>query len=54
MAFNRLRRMANEFADTFRGPTRRETEMNYLNGSISIADLEHRMGEIDRGKFRSF
>ena len=54
MAHSRLRRFATELADTFRGPSRRETEMNYLNGSVSIADLERRMTEIERGKFRAF
>lgn len=54
MAHNRLRRLATEFADTFRGPTRRQQEINYLNGSVSIADLERRMADIERGKFRAF
>ncbi len=30
----------------------KEAEMNYLNGSHDRIDLEHRMREIDRGKFR--
>ena len=35
------------------GQSRREREEAYLNGSTSIVDLEMRMREIDRGKFRS-
>ena len=54
MANGRLRRLAAEFAGTFRGPSRHEIEMDYLNRSVSIADLERRMGEVERGKFRSF
>ncbi len=54
MANNRLRRLASEFADAFRGPSRRQLENDYLNSSVSISDLERRMGEIDRGKFRTF
>ena len=29
-----------------------ETELEYLNGSTSPVDLEMRMREVDRGKFR--
>ncbi len=54
MSHNRLKRLAAEFAGAFRGPSRRDLEMEYLNGSVSIADLERRMAEIDRGKFRNF
>lgn len=33
---------------------RRELEMNYLNRSVSMADLERRQREIAQGKFRGF
>lgn len=32
---------------------RRQAENNYLNTATDIVDLEGRMREIDRGKFRS-
>ncbi len=54
MAYDRMRRMATEFADAFRGPSRGQLENDYLNRSVSITDLERRMGEIERGKFRTF
>jgi hypothetical protein len=31
-----------------------DIETEYLNGSTSTVDLEMRMREIDRGKFRNF
>ncbi|MEZ5812409.1 MAG: DUF3563 family protein [Rhizobiaceae bacterium] len=46
--------MIGEFVGSFRGPSRRELETAYLNESVSIVDLERRMSEIDRGKFRYF
>ena len=33
-------------------PTRAEVELSYLNGSTSQHDLEMRMREVDRGRFR--
>ena len=33
--------------------TAEERELDYLNGSTSRIDLEMRMREIDRGKFRN-
>ncbi len=35
-----------------RGPSRAEAELAYLNDSTSRIDLEMRMREIDRGRFR--
>lgn len=54
MAKNRFRRAAAEFFGAFSGPSRRDVELDYLNGSVSITDLERRMTEIDRGKFRNW
>lgn len=34
--------------------TNQEIELEYLNGSTSAVDLEMRMREIDRGKFRRY
>jgi hypothetical protein len=33
-------------------PSRRELEEAYLNQAVSRYDLERRMHEVDRGKFR--
>ena len=38
----------------FRVRTTNDIENEYLNGSTSTVDLELRMREIDRGKFRNF
>lgn len=35
-----------------RGPSREDAELDYLNQSTSIVDLEIRQREIDRGRFR--
>ena len=35
-----------------RGPSRRDAELDYLNGATSHVDLEIREREIDRGRFR--
>ncbi|MGV8988584.1 MAG: hypothetical protein ACOH2H_20155 [Cypionkella sp.] len=35
-------------------PTRADRELAYLNGSVSLYDLEARELEIDRGKFARF
>jgi hypothetical protein len=45
--FQRLR-------NAIRVPTVYDIETEYLNGSTSTVDLEMRMREIDRGKFRNF
>lgn len=51
MAFkSAFSRLANAFAT----PARHTIERDYLNSSISMADLERRQREIDRGKFRTF
>lgn len=49
-----MRTIATRFANAFRGPSLHEVETEYLNGSVSIADLERRMVEVDCGKFRAF
>jgi hypothetical protein len=35
-------------------PTRRDREMEYLNRSVTIFDLERRQREVAQGKFRSY
>ncbi len=35
-------------------PTRREREMEYLNRSVTIYDLERRQREVAQGMFRSY
>ncbi len=35
-------------------PTRRDREMAYLNGSVTIFDLERREREVSQGKFRTY
>lgn len=52
MATNRLNKIVNRFTGAFHVPSRHEIETEYLNGSNSLYDLERRMREIDRGKFR--
>ena len=41
-----------QFANAFRTPSRQKLELDYLNQSISINDLERRQHEIETGKFR--
>jgi hypothetical protein len=36
----------------WRGPSRQDAELRYLNASTSRIDLEMRQREIDRGLFR--
>ncbi|MGB7432540.1 MAG: DUF3563 family protein [Ahrensia sp.] len=38
----------------FSAPDRASREIDYLNRSQSLVDLERRQREIDRGKFRQF
>ena len=38
--------------NALRARSREERELDYLNGSTSVVDLEIRQREIDRGKFR--
>lgn len=40
------------FRSALRTPTRDAAERDYLNQSVSRADLGRRMGEIERGLFR--
>ncbi|MFZ2102974.1 MAG: DUF3563 family protein [Oricola sp.] len=54
MANNRFAKAFNRIADVIGGPSRQKIENAYLNGSTSIYDLERRMQEIERGKFRGF
>ncbi|WP_421848812.1 DUF3563 family protein [Oricola sp.] len=54
MARNRFAQAFNRFAHALSGPSRNDVENDYLNGSTSLYDLERRMREIDRGKFRGF
>lgn len=54
MAKNRFAKALSRFAHSFNAPTRERAEERYLEGSASIYDLERRMQEIDRGKFRNF
>ena len=35
-------------------PTRQDREMEYLNRSVTIFDLERRQREVAQGKFRSY
>lgn len=35
-------------------PSRAALEMAYLNGSVSLYDLEAREREVDRGKFAAY
>jgi hypothetical protein len=37
-----------------RRPTRREAETTYLNGAVSLYDLERREREVERGKFAGY
>jgi hypothetical protein len=54
MAKNRFARALGRIAHRIQGPTLGQVEEDYLAGSVSIYDLERRMQEIERGKFRSF
>lgn len=37
-----------------KAPTRQDMEMDYLNRSVSIYDLERREREVQKGRFRQF
>jgi hypothetical protein len=54
MSKNRFSGTFGRIAHALAGPSRRDVETDYLNGSMSIYDLERRMQEIERGKFRKF
>ena len=54
MASNRFAKILGRVANTLQGPSRAKMEEQYLSRSQSIYDLERRMQEIERGKFRDF
>lgn len=54
MASNRFAHTLGRLAHALQGPSRRDIEERYLAGSVSHADVERRMREIERGKFRGF
>lgn len=54
MSKNRFSRTLGRIADALQGQSRQKIETDYLNGSASIYDLERRIQEIERGKFRNF
>jgi Protein of unknown function (DUF3563) len=54
MANKRLANVFGRITGVFQAPNREKTETDYLNGSVSLYDLERRQREIERGKFRSF
>ncbi|GAB4356591.1 MAG: hypothetical protein Kow0026_16390 [Oricola sp.] len=54
MARNRFARTLGRIASAIGGPSREKMVNDYLNSATSIYDLERRMQEIDRGKFRNF
>jgi hypothetical protein len=54
MAHNRFAKAFGRIANAIGGPSRQKIENNYLENATSIYDLERRMQEIDRGKFRNF
>lgn len=54
MASNRFANTLGRLAHALQGPSRRELEERYLAGSVSHADVERRMREIERGRFSAF
>ena len=53
MSKTRFTNLFGRMAGAFRVPSRRKIELDYLNQSISISDLERRQSEIEAGKFHS-
>jgi alpha-ketoglutarate-dependent taurine dioxygenase len=52
---NKRRAIMTLFRNLFpRRQSRREAELAYLNGAVSLYDLEQREREIDRGRFARF
>jgi hypothetical protein len=52
---NKRRATMSMFRNLFpRRQSRREAELAYLNGAVSLYDLEQREREIDRGRFARF
>ncbi len=54
MTKTRFLNIFGRMAGAFRVPSRQNIELEYLNQSISISDLERRQIEIGAGKFHSF
>jgi hypothetical protein len=54
MAKSRLTNIFGRVTNAFSVPSRQKQELDYLNQSISINDLELRQIEIEAGKFRAF
>ncbi len=54
MTTNRYSKFFGRIAGAFPIASRRKVELDYLNQSKSIAELEHHQHEIDAGKFHSF
>jgi hypothetical protein len=54
MSKTRFSNLFGRMAGAFRVPSRQKIELEYLNQSISISDLERRQTEIESGKFHSF
>ena len=52
MTINKITNIFGRFSNAFRSPSRRTVELEYLNQSVSINDLERRQYEIETGKFR--
>jgi hypothetical protein len=54
MSKTRFSNLFGRMAGAFSVPSRQKIELEYLNQSISISDLERRQTEIESGKFHSF
>jgi hypothetical protein len=50
---NRIGNLLGRVSGAFSVPTRQKIELEYLNQSVSINDLERRQREISAGKFHS-
>lgn len=51
---NPVTRGFNRITKAIAGRSRHDREMEYLNGSMSLTDLERRQRNIDRGMFRDY
>jgi hypothetical protein len=51
---NRISNFFGSIVGTFPKATSRKVELDYLNQSTSIAELECRLHKVEAGKFRSF
>jgi len=54
MSKGRIANLAARVSSAFSFPSRQDIELNYLNKSISINDLERRQHQIAAGKFRFY